>query len=95
MRYPTGKDGEEGAGPDGVQVLLITGRRHCSSSNSSSSSSSSSAQAEGQGRPLQWGFPKGGWEEDESAREAAARETVEEAGVRGVLEVRCGAAAEL
>ncbi|KAK9838818.1 hypothetical protein WJX74_003919 [Apatococcus lobatus] len=31
-------------------------------------------------------FPKGGWELDESCLEAAARETVEEAGVRGKLE---------
>jgi 8-oxo-dGTP pyrophosphatase MutT (NUDIX family) len=35
-----------------------------------------------------WGLPKGGWEDDESAEAAAQRETVEEAGVRGVLEVR-------
>jgi diphosphoinositol-polyphosphate diphosphatase len=34
-----------------------------------------------------WGFPKGGWEVDESVEAAAARETVEEAGVRGDLEV--------
>lgn len=32
-------------------------------------------------------FPKGGWEVDEELREAALRETVEEAGVRGELEV--------
>lgn len=31
-------------------------------------------------------FPKGGWETDESIREAALRETVEEAGVLGVVE---------
>lgn len=31
-------------------------------------------------------FPKGGWEVDEQLREAAQRETVEEAGVRGELE---------
>lgn len=31
-------------------------------------------------------FPKGGWEVDEELREAAMRETVEEAGVRGELE---------
>jgi diphosphoinositol-polyphosphate diphosphatase len=31
-------------------------------------------------------FPKGGWEIDESVEVAAARETVEEAGVRGELE---------
>ncbi|EFJ51856.1 hypothetical protein VOLCADRAFT_56657 [Volvox carteri f. nagariensis] len=31
-------------------------------------------------------FPKGGWEDDESVESAAQRETVEEAGVRGVLE---------
>mmetsp|Transcript_20842 Transcript_20842/g.70977 ORF Transcript_20842/g.70977 Transcript_20842/m.70977 type:complete len:219 (+) Transcript_20842:241-897(+) len=30
-------------------------------------------------------FPKGGWETDETAEEAAARESWEEAGVRGVL----------
>jgi len=30
-------------------------------------------------------FPKGGWENDETVREAAAREAVEEAGVRGIL----------
>ena len=33
-------------------------------------------------------FPKGGWEKDEGLRDAAMRETVEEAGVRGELEVR-------
>jgi diphosphoinositol-polyphosphate diphosphatase len=32
-------------------------------------------------------FPKGGWEEDETVETAAQRETVEEAGVRGVLEL--------
>ena len=30
---------------------------------------------------------QGGWEADETVEAAAARETVEEAGVRGVLEV--------
>lgn len=36
--------------------------------------------------------PQGGWENDEELRDAAMRETVEEAGVRGQLEVRldCG-----
>ncbi|KAL8493787.1 hypothetical protein ACS0TY_024814 [Phlomoides rotata] len=33
-------------------------------------------------------FPKGGWENDETAEEAAEREAVEEAGVRGDLVVR-------
>ncbi|KDD71553.1 hypothetical protein H632_c4808p0, partial [Helicosporidium sp. ATCC 50920] len=33
-------------------------------------------------------IPKGGWELDESAEDAAARETVEEAGVRGRLSAR-------
>jgi diphosphoinositol-polyphosphate diphosphatase len=33
-----------------------------------------------------WVFPKGGWEDDETVEAAAARETVEEAGVRGLLE---------
>ncbi|KAI8465856.1 MAG: NUDIX hydrolase domain-like protein [Monoraphidium minutum] len=33
-----------------------------------------------------WGFPKGGWEDDETVESAALRETVEEAGVRGRLE---------
>jgi len=32
-------------------------------------------------------FPKGGWEDDESVEAAAKRETVEEAGVRGALEL--------
>ncbi|KAF1863867.1 hypothetical protein Lal_00030988 [Lupinus albus] len=32
-------------------------------------------------------FPKGGWELDESKKEAAVRETIEEAGVRGIVEV--------
>ena len=32
---------------------------------------------------------QGGWEADETVEAAAARETVEEAGVRGVLEVSC------
>jgi diphosphoinositol-polyphosphate diphosphatase len=31
-------------------------------------------------------FPKGGWETDETVEAAAKRETIEEAGVRGVLE---------
>ncbi|XP_054789992.1 nudix hydrolase 18, mitochondrial-like isoform X1 [Prosopis cineraria] len=31
-------------------------------------------------------FPKGGWELDESKKEAALRETIEEAGVRGIVE---------
>ena len=31
-------------------------------------------------------LPKGGWETDEALEDAAARETVEEAGVRGALE---------
>lgn len=30
-------------------------------------------------------FPKGGWEDDESVHEAACREALEEAGVRGIL----------
>ncbi|KAM7509334.1 hypothetical protein LguiA_019787 [Lonicera macranthoides] len=30
-------------------------------------------------------FPKGGWEDDESVEEAACREALEEAGVRGIL----------
>jgi diphosphoinositol-polyphosphate diphosphatase len=30
-------------------------------------------------------FPKGGWEDDETVREAASREALEEAGVRGIL----------
>ncbi|GBF99491.1 hypothetical protein Rsub_12269 [Raphidocelis subcapitata] len=34
-----------------------------------------------------WAFPKGGWEDDESLEEAAQRETVEEAGVRGAIEL--------
>lgn len=32
--------------------------------------------------------PQGGWEDDETVEVAAQRETMEEAGVRGVLEVR-------
>ncbi|PON89079.1 Dihydroneopterin triphosphate diphosphatase [Trema orientale] len=35
-------------------------------------------------------FPKGGWEKDESKKEAALRETMEEAGVRGVVEHELG-----
>ncbi|KAK7385676.1 hypothetical protein VNO78_31467 [Psophocarpus tetragonolobus] len=35
-------------------------------------------------------FPKGGWELDESKKEAALRETVEEAGVRGTVEGKLG-----
>ena len=31
---------------------------------------------------------QGGWELDESKKEAALRETIEEAGVRGIVEVR-------
>lgn len=52
-----------GAGPGGVEVLLVTSRG-------------------GKGHV----FPKGGWEVDETVEAAARRETVEEAGVRGVLE---------
>lgn len=33
-------------------------------------------------------LPQGGWEDDETVEIAAQRETMEEAGVRGVLEVR-------
>ena len=33
--------------------------------------------------PQRWVIPKGGWEIDESAQEAAVRETWEEAGVKG------------
>lgn len=32
-----------------------------------------------------WILPKGGWERDETAREAAARETYEESGVYGLV----------
>ena len=32
---------------------------------------------------------QGGWETDETASEAAARESLEEAGVRGDLQARC------
>ncbi|KAK7842633.1 nudix hydrolase 17, mitochondrial [Quercus suber] len=35
-------------------------------------------------------FPKGGWETDESKIEAASRETLEEAGVRGIIESELG-----
>ncbi|KAM7265515.1 hypothetical protein ACFE04_003198 [Oxalis oulophora] len=35
-------------------------------------------------------FPKGGWENDETVEEAAAREAVEEAGVRGDLKELIG-----
>lgn len=34
-----------------------------------------------------WVFPKGGWEQDEVVEAAALRETIEEAGVRGRIEV--------
>ncbi|PIN21981.1 hypothetical protein CDL12_05316 [Handroanthus impetiginosus] len=33
-------------------------------------------------------FPKGGWENDETVQEAALREAIEEAGVRGKVVVR-------
>jgi 8-oxo-dGTP pyrophosphatase MutT (NUDIX family) len=32
---------------------------------------------------------QGGWENDETVEEAAAREAIEEAGVRGDIVVRC------
>ncbi|XP_038906538.1 nudix hydrolase 18, mitochondrial-like [Benincasa hispida] len=35
-------------------------------------------------------FPKGGWETDESITEAASRETLEEAGVRGIVQGELG-----
>lgn len=35
-------------------------------------------------------FPKGGWEEDETIDQAVAREAIEEAGVRGILQARLG-----
>ncbi|KAI4388914.1 hypothetical protein MLD38_001202 [Melastoma candidum] len=37
-----------------------------------------------------WLFPKGGWEMDESIVAAALRETVEEAGVRGTIQMQLG-----
>lgn len=37
-----------------------------------------------------WVFPKGGWETDETLEDAARRETVEEAGLRGALEMYVG-----
>ncbi|KAJ4706895.1 Nudix hydrolase mitochondrial-like [Melia azedarach] len=37
-----------------------------------------------------WLFPKGGWEIDESIKEAASRESVEEAGVTGIVEDELG-----
>ncbi|XP_071693863.1 nudix hydrolase 17, mitochondrial-like [Rutidosis leptorrhynchoides] len=45
-----------------------------------------SAQRKGKGML----FPKGGWESDESIEKAALRETVEEAGVFGTVEVILG-----
>jgi diphosphoinositol-polyphosphate diphosphatase len=36
-----------------------------------------------------WVFPKGGWESDEEADEAACREAMEEAGVMGCVEGSC------
>ena len=41
-------------------------------------------------KPSEYVFPKGGWETDEALEDAAARETVEEAGVRGSLEALDG-----
>ncbi len=38
-----------------------------------------------------WRYVQGGWEADETVEAAAARETVEEAGVRGALEVHSAA----
>ncbi|XP_047312451.1 nudix hydrolase 18, mitochondrial-like [Impatiens glandulifera] len=35
-------------------------------------------------------FPKGGWERDESMKDAAQRETMEEAGVMGIVQRRLG-----
>nr|GMD21866.1 nudix hydrolase 17, mitochondrial-like [Ipomoea batatas] len=35
-------------------------------------------------------FPKGGWELDESVEEAASRESIEEAGVLGIVEPELG-----
>lgn len=32
-------------------------------------------------------FPKGGWEDDEDIKDAACREALEEAGVKGILSV--------
>ncbi|XP_047319123.1 nudix hydrolase 18, mitochondrial-like [Impatiens glandulifera] len=45
-----------------------------------------SAQREGKGML----FPKGGWENDESMKEAALRETIEEAGVVGIVQQKLG-----
>ncbi|PWA70521.1 nudix hydrolase [Artemisia annua] len=45
-----------------------------------------SAQRKGKGML----FPKGGWESDESIKEAALRESVEEAGVYGIVEGELG-----
>ncbi|KAK9272327.1 hypothetical protein L1049_002698 [Liquidambar formosana] len=35
-------------------------------------------------------FPKGGWESDESIKEAALRECIEEAGVQGIVQCELG-----
>jgi len=40
--------------------------------------------------PDQWIFPKGGWEDFETAEEGAAREAWEEAGVKGAVDMTLG-----
>ncbi|KAI8977242.1 NUDIX hydrolase domain-like protein [Mycotypha africana] len=44
--------------------------------------------------PTVWVIPKGGWEKDETQKQAAMRETWEEAGVKGIITRHIGVFAE-
>ena len=68
------------AGCDRAKADFHAERWYRASSQLSSQSSAAISVCQGQA-------VQGGWEADETVEAAAARETVEEAGVRGVLEV--------
>lgn len=81
------RDEEDERGTTSETTTTMTTTSTSSSSSSSTKvlmiNSKKGPRGNGDGRDLI--FPKGGWETDESAAEAAARECLEEGGVRGTI----------